>query len=198
MSNVLDVSDIKVTERDSCDRFLSLYDIVDSVSVSAIINDITAINKEDSDLEKLLYFQYGVSSFKREPIILDINSLGGLVYDGLALIATIEQSKTPVITKVNGYAFSMGVLIFLAGHERLISRHASLMYHQVSSEVFGKLKDMEEDLLVTKGLQTKLENYILERSTMTLDNLKKIYRQKKDVYISAEEALAFGLATKII
>lgn len=191
MSNVLDVSDIKVTERDSCDRFLSLYDIVDSVSVSAIINDITAINKEDSDLEKLLYFQYGVSSFKREPIILDINSLGGLVYDGLALIATIEQSKTPVITKVNGYAFSMGVLIFLAGHERLISRHASLMYHQVSSEVFGKLKDMEEDLLVTKGLQTKLENYILERSTMTLDNLKKIYRQKKRCIHLSRGSLSF-------
>lgn len=180
-------------------RNITLYDQIDAVSVNQTIAEIQQIN-EDDDLEaenfKRLYPSLG--EMPRQPIVLDITSMGGSVYDGLNLISVIEQSKTPVITRVNGYAFSMGFMIFLAGQERHMGRHASLMYHQISSLFYGKLSDVEDDVAVTKELQEQLESYVLERTKYTKEDLKRIYRLKKDVYISADEALAKSVATKVI
>lgn len=179
-------------------RTIYLYDIVDSVSMRQVIQEIEAINQQDTEEERQFTLKYSGTAPARKPIILDINSYGGVVYDGLALIAAIEQSKTPVITRVNGYAFSMGLTIFLAGHERHMSRHASLMYHQISSAVWGKLKDQEEDIEVSKDIQKQLEDYVIERTNWKRKDLRKIYAAKLDYYIRAQEALESGFATKII
>ena len=72
------------------------------------------------------------------------------------------------------------------------------MYHQILTEISGPLKDIEESLAISKELQERLENYVIEKTKLTKERLNKIYRQKKDVYIYAEEALELGIATKII
>ena len=174
-----------------------LYDVVDGISMKQVIQEIESINASDAEVEQQLVLKYGITP-SRKPILLDINTYGGVVYDGLALIACIEQSKTPIITRVNGYAFSMGLTIFLAGHERHMSRHGNLMYHQISSAVWGSLKEQEESLQISAGLQKQLEDYVIERTKWKRKDLKKIYNSKYDFYINAEQALADGFATKII
>ena len=178
-------------------RTIYLYDVVDGISMKQVIQDIESINASDAEVEQQLVLKYGITP-SRKPILLDINTYGGVVYDGLALIACIEQSKTPIITRVNGYAFSMGLTIFLAGHERHMSRHGNLMYHQISSAVWGSLKEQEESLQISAGLQKQLEDYVIERTKWKRKDLKKIYNSKYDFYINSEQALADGFATKII
>ena len=178
-------------------RTIYLYDVVDGISMKQVIQEIESINASDAEVEQQLVLKYGITP-TRKPILLDINTYGGVVYDGLALIACIEQSKTPIITRVNGYAFSMGLTIFLAGHERHMSRHGNLMYHQISSAVWGSLKEQEESLQISAGLQKQLEDYVIERTKWKRKDLKKIYNSKYDFYINAEQALADGFATKII
>jgi ATP-dependent Clp protease protease subunit len=178
-------------------RTIYLYVVVDGISMKQVIQDIESINASDAEVEQQLVLKYGITP-SRKPILLDINTYGGVVYDGLALIACIEQSKTPIITRVNGYAFSMGLTIFLAGHERHMSRHGNLMYHQISSAVWGSLKEQEESLQISAGLQKQLEDYVIERTKWKRKDLKKIYNSKYDFYINAEQALADGFATKII
>ena len=178
-------------------RTIYLYDVVDGISMKQVIQEIESINASDAEVEQQLVLKYGITP-SRKPILLDINTYGGVVYDGLALIACIEQSKTPIITRVNGYAFSMGLTIFLAGHERHMSRHGNLMYHQISSAVWGSLKEQEESLQISAGLQKQLEDYVIERTKWKRKDLKKIYNSKYDFYINAEQALADGFATKII
>lgn len=194
---ISDISSLLLGDSDTKSRTIYLYDVVDSISMKQVIQEIENINVADAETEQLIQAQFGVTP-NRKPILLDINSYGGVVYDGLALIATIEQSKTPIITRVNGYAFSMGLTIFLAGHERHISRHGHLMYHQISSAVWGSLKEQEENLQISSNLQKHLEDYVIERTKWKRKDLKKIYNTKYDYYISAEEALADGFATKII
>ena len=179
-------------------RILYLHDVIDDNSVLEIIQKINEINLLDEEEERNLKIKYDMVTVKRKPIILDISSFGGIVYSGLTLVSTIEQSITPIITRVNGYAMSMGLIIFLAGHERYMSRHASIMYHQISSGIIGKLKDQEEDLEISKDLQNHLEEYVIERTNLKKKDLKKIYDSKQDYYINAKEALVFGIATKII
>jgi ATP-dependent Clp protease protease subunit len=174
-------------------RTIYLYDVVDGISMKQVIQDIESINASDAEVEQQLVLKYGITP-SRKPILLDINTYGGVVYDGLALIACIEQSKTPIITRVNGYAFSMGLTIFLAGHERHMSRHGNL----ISSAVWGSLKEQEESLQISAGLQKQLEDYVIERTKWKRKDLKKIYNSKYDFYINAEQALADGFATKII
>lgn len=178
-------------------RTIYLYDVVDGISMKQVIQEIESINASDAEVEQQLVLKYGITP-SRKPILLDINTYGGVVYDGLALIACIEQSKTPIITRVNGYAFSMGLTIFLAGHERHMSRHGNLMYHQISSAVWGSLKEQEESLQISACLQKQLEDYVIERTKWKRKDLKKIYNSKYDFYINAEQALADGFATKII
>ena len=178
-------------------RTIYLYDVVDGISMKQVIQEIESINASDAEVEQQLVLKYGITP-SRKPILLDINTYGGVVYDGLALIACVEQSKTPIITRVNGYAFSMGLTIFLAGHERHMSRHGNLMYHQISSAVWGSLKEQEESLQISAGLQKQLEDYVIERTKWKRKDLKKIYNSKYDFYINAEQALADGFATKII
>ena len=178
-------------------RTIYLYDVVDGISMKQVIQEIESINASDAEVEQQLVLKYGITP-SRKPILLNINTYDGVVYDGLALIACIEQSKTPIITRVNGYAFSMGLTIFLAGHERHMSRHGNLMYHQISSAVWGSLKEQEESLQISAGLQKQLEDYVIERTKWKRKDLKKIYNSKYDFYINAEQALADGFATKII
>ena len=180
-------------------RIIYLHDIVDDTSVLAAIEKIHQLNASDEQQEIEFQLKYGAGTQStRKPIILDIASWGGIVYSGLNLISCIEQSITPIVTRVNGYAFSMGLMIFLAGHKRQISRHATLMYHQISGGIIGKLKDQEEDLEISKDLQKHLEDYMLERSNLKRKDLKKIYQLKRDFYISAKQAIELGIADEII
>lgn len=200
MSQVLsDFSSIlNIDEFSTKSRTIYLYDIVDGVSVKQAILEIENINQQDYEDERQFVFKYNTTPPARQPITLDINTDGGSVYDGLALIACIEQSKTPVITRVNGYAFSMGLTIFLAGHERHMSRHASLMYHQLSSGAIGSLKEQVESVQVSAEVQRQLEDYVVERTKWKRKDLKKIYNSKYDYYMNAQKALDDGFATKII
>ena len=144
-------------------RVIILYDEIDDVSVVDTIRDIITINEDDDEEERKFISSHN-SVPTRKPIILEIQSGGGAVRDGFALIAAIEQSKTKVITRVNGYAFSMALTVFLAGHERHMSRHASLMYHQLSTGGYGTLKNSSDRIEISKELQEQIDNYILERT----------------------------------
>lgn len=178
-------------------RVLFLTDVVDDVSVMKVIEDIIEINENDNEEEKKFLVSYEGKPV-RKPIVLEIMSPGGTVRDGLALIATIEQSKTPVITRVNGYAYSMALTIFLAGHERHMSRHASLMYHQVSGGMYGCIKSLEERLEVMQDLQRHLEDYTIERTKWKRKDLNRILQNKEDHYLKADQALFDGFITKIV
>lgn len=194
MKDILEVSDSI-----NLSRTISFFGDVDPESVQQAIIAIQTINEEDRvERQQFLERYPKLTPPEPEPIILDIQSPGGYVRDGLSLIAVIEQSDAPVHTRVNGYAFSMGFTIFLAGTERLMSRHAEVMYHQTSGGHEGTLRDLEEDLVVSKRLNRQLENYVVERCKLTHKDLAQIYRTKQDKYFTARDCLELGIATKIV
>lgn len=180
-------------------RIISFFGEVDPESIQQVIIAIQTINEEDRIERQQFQKKYPeLTPPAPKPIILDIQSVGGYVRDGLSLIATIEQSEAPVHTRVNGYAFSMGFTIFLAGEERLMSRHAEVMYHQISAGHQGTLTELEDDMVISKRLNRQLENYVIERCKLTRKDLQQIYRTNQDKYFSAQECLELGIATKIV
>lgn len=136
--------------------------------------------------------------FTRKPIKIYINSYGGCVYDMWALIDIIINAKTPIYTYCTGYAMSAAFQIFLAGHKRFATKHATFMYHQMSCIMRGKYQDLVENRQEMDYLQESIEEYVMERTKITQRNIDSIREKKEDFYIHADKALTLGIIDEII
>lgn len=134
----------------------------------------------------------------RNPIHLYINSYGGYVDDMWSSIDIILSSKTPIYTYCTGYAMSAGFQMFLAGHKRFISKHAKLLYHQVSGYNRGKYLDMKQDFKDVERDQNEIIKYILSRTKITKERIDEVVEKKIDWYIYSDEAIKLGIADEII
>ena len=176
-------------------RTIFLYGTITAQLVYDMMIQIQSINEEDDHRTRLAAIRN--ETYTPEPIVIDINTNGGSLDDGMALISAIEASETPIVTRVSGYAYSMGFFIFLAGTDRLMSKYARLMYHQGSSVLGGTQKDIEESLDEWAAYEEVLYKYVTDRCKLSKKDLKKIYKAKFDKYYFADEALALGIATEI-
>ena len=144
---------------------------------------------------QLLYLAYENPD---EDIKLYINSPGGSVYDGLAIYDTIKFIKPDVQTIGVGLQASMGAFLLSAGAKgkRAILPNARVMIHQPSSGTRGKITDQEIDLKEGLLLKEKLAQILAKNSGQKLEKLKN--DMERDYWMSAEEAVKYGLVDKII
>jgi len=135
-----------------------------------------------------------------EDINFYINSPGGAVTAGLAIYDTMQFIKSPVSTIVLGQACSMGSFLAMAGEpgKRNILPNARTMIHQPSGGAGGQATDMEiqvKEIIKIKENLTKLyEKH--NTANKSYDELAKA--MERDNYLSADEAVAFGLADKVV
>lgn len=178
------------------ERNLFLAQGVNQESIEKITKEIIDINENDEYLKKF----YAISDLTYEPapIKLYIDSYGGLVYQCMGLLSIMEASKVPVHTIVTGVAASCGFLIAITGHQRFGYPKSTFMYHQVSSEAWGTLKDLEEDVMEVKRLQEMIEEITLEKTNFTKKKLEKIYNAKKNLWLNSDQALDLGVIDEII
>jgi ATP-dependent Clp protease protease subunit len=168
-------------------RKLLLSKDVDNESMESIIKSIIEINESDRSFEE----DYGVK-YELKPIVLFINSCGGSVYDGLALVDIMLNSKTPVHTVSIGSSMSMGLWILLAGSKRFIGKNTTLMYHEVASWSYDKLEGIKDDIVMLQNLQDMYDDIVLKNTKTTNDKLEYYKTRKKDWYIQSKDAIDLG------
>ena len=127
-----------------------------------------------------------------------INSPGGVVTAGLALYDTIQYIKTPVSTICIGQAASLGALLLASGRKgkRFALPNSRIMIHQPLGGAQGQATDVE---IQTKEIirVKKLLNQILAKHTN--QDIEKIEKDTdRDFYMSAEEAVKYGLVDEVI
>lgn len=169
-------------------RLFYLYGDINAQNCADIAYDIVDINLEDDEQDRK------EKDFKRKPIRLYINSFGGSVCDMWLLVDTILNSKTPVYTYCSGYTMSAAFQLFLSGHKRFISPHATLMYHQIYCWRSGKYQDLVDDREHMDHLNKQIESYVIEKTNITQEYLDSIREKKRDTYFTAAEALELGIA----
>ena len=135
-----------------------------------------------------------------EDINFYINSPGGAVTAGLAIYDTMQFIKSPVSTIVIGQACSMGSFLAMAGEpgKRNILPNARTMIHQPSGGAGGQATDMEIQVKEIIKIKENLTKIYEKHNTA-----KKTYEQLRDAmdrdnYLSAKEAVDFGLADKVV
>ncbi len=169
---------------------------VEQSTIAELSKSILEINSHDALLKK----QYAIHglSYTPKPIKIYIDSYGGTVYQCFGLLGLMETSKAPVHTIVTGAAMSCGFLMAIHGHKRFAYKHSTLMYHQVSSAAWGKLKDMQEDIEEARRLQEIIEQLTIKKTDIQLATLKDNFEKKRDWYMDAETALKNGCIDAII
>jgi ATP-dependent Clp protease protease subunit len=153
-------------------------------------------NNVDEIIKSIL--EINESNKSSSPIKLYINSYGGDVYLFLGLIDVILTSKTPIYTYTLGAAMSCALLVALAGHKRFAYKHSTFMYHQISLGEWDVAKNLEEDLIETKRLHKLIEEMVLDKTTITKEQIEDVHNHKRDWYINSEEALKYKIIDQII
>lgn len=164
------------------ERIVFLGEAVTEQSANVVVAQLLHLANENPDQDIKLY----------------INSPGGSVYDGLAIYDTMNLIKPDVATFGIGLQASMGAFLLSSGAKgkRHVLPHARVMIHQPSSGTKGMVTDQEISLRETIRLKEMLAQIIAKNTGKTL---KKIMSDmERDYWMSAEEALAYGLVDDIV
>ena len=160
------------------------------------MESVTVLNRAIRELQNDLLVLSIKNDIEPPPIKLHLTTYGGLVYAAFSVIACIKSSKIPVHTIIDGYAASAGTLISVCGARRYIHRHSSMMIHELSAGMWGRMSVMEEKMEDLKKMMQKLKEIYTTHTKLTNKKLDKILTKDSDWY--AEECLANGLVDEII
>lgn len=164
------------------DRIVFLGEQVDSHTANLVVAQLLYLANEDPKRDIKLY----------------INSPGGSVYDGLAIIDTMNYIKPDVQTIGIGLQASMGAMLLSCGAKgkRFVLPNARVMIHQPSSGTEGKITDQEIALKEGIYLKKKLAEIFAENTGKDLKQVEK--DMDRDNWMSAEEAKEYGIVDEVI
>ena len=156
------------------------------------------VNKES--VMELCQAMLIMSTESPAPITLVINSPGGSISDGLALLETMRCLPCEVITVCFGMAASMGAVLLAAGArgKRYILRHSKTMIHEtlISNGIGGSCSSIastSQNLIKTKELINRLLADFCEKSIEEIDEATAY-----DNHLNTEESVEFGLCDRIL
>ena len=164
------------------DRIISLNGPVDEISAEIITNSLLVLESEDPN----------------EPITLFINSPGGSVTAGMSIYDTMQYISCPVRTIATGLAASMGSFLLAAGEpgQRMAMPNAEIMIHQPLGGMSGQATDMDIAARHILHTRDKLNRILAKRCGQSLKKVAK--DTERDNWLSAEEALEYGLIDSIV
>ena len=127
-----------------------------------------------------------------------INSPGGVVTAGLAILDTMNYIKCPVSTVCMGQACSMGSLLLTCGEKgrRFALPNARVMIHQPSGGFQGQATDMEIHVKEILAIKRRLNQIYVEQTGKPLKEIEEA--MERDNFMTAEEALKFGLIDAVV
>lgn len=152
----------------------------------------------DEDLSKqtvtqLLY----LDSVDHSDISLYINSPGGNVTDGLAIVDTINAISSKVQTVGVGLCASMGAILLMSGNTRRCTKNCQILLHTVSSCTgYSDVHQSRVDFEHQDRMNNTLSEIICEKSNLKPEELKELTQH--DCWLSAEKALEYGIIDSII
>ena len=163
------------------------------VMLTGEVNDMTA----NLVVAQMLFLE---SQNNSDPINFYINSPGGAVTAGLGIYDTMQFIKSPVSTIVMGQACSMGSFLAQAGEagQRLVLPNSRTMIHQPSGGAGGQATDMEIQVQEILKMKKNLTEIYVKHNSVGKTYEELAAAMERDNFMSAQEAVDFGLADKVI
>lgn len=173
------------------------YDIYSRLLKDNIIFIGGAIDDHTANLiiAQLLFLQ---SEDPKKEISIYVNSPGGMVTAGLAIIDTMKHVKNPISTVCVGMAASMGAVILSSGDKgkRYILPNSEVMIHQPLGGAEGQASDIEITAKHILAIRDRLNKMLAENTGKTLKEIEKDV--DRDFFMTADESVKYGIVDKVI
>ena len=164
------------------DRIIFLGEEVNATTASLVVAQLLYLEAQDPDKDIQFY----------------INSPGGSVTDGMAIYDTMQYVKCDVSTICVGMAASMGAFLLSAGAKgkRLALPNAEIMIHQPSAGTQGQITDMALHLKRLEVVKRRMNRILAANTGRSVEEVTADC--ERDNFMTAEEALQYGLIDKVI
>ena len=164
------------------DRIIMLSEEVNSTTASLVVAQLLYLEAQDPDKDIQFY----------------INSPGGSVTDGMAIYDTMQYIKCDVSTICVGMAASMGAFLLAAGTKgkRMALPNSEIMIHQPSAGTQGQITDMAIHLKRLETIKKRMNEILAANTGKPVEVVAADC--ERDNFMSAQEALAYGLIDKVI
>lgn len=155
---------------------------------------------DDAAAESVIQQLLHLADVSHDPIIVYINSPGGLVSAGLAILDIIESldhAGIPICTVALGTAASMAAIILAGGTKgrRVVGKNVEIMIHQVLGGAQGQATDVEIQARQIRQTRDRLDRILSGYTGQSLEQIRT--DTERDSYMNAEEAIAYGLADSL-
>ncbi len=164
------------------DRIIMLSEEVNDTTASLIVAQLLYLEAQDPDKDIQFY----------------INSPGGVITSGLAIYDTMQYIKCDVSTICVGMAASMGAFLLSAGAKgkRMALPNAEIMIHQPSGGAQGQATDIQIQARRIQSMKQKLNEILAANTGKPLEQI--VADTERDNFMTAEEALEYGIIDKVI
>ncbi|MDP2736739.1 MAG: ATP-dependent Clp endopeptidase proteolytic subunit ClpP [bacterium] len=164
------------------ERIIFLGDAIDENVANSVIAQLLFLESEDAKKDIKMY----------------INSPGGSVTDGLAIYDTMQYIKPDVSTICVGLAASMGALLLAAGAKgkRMALPNAQILIHQVMGGAEGQAADIKIKAEQILKIRDNLNLIMAKHTGQKLDKVE--HDTDRDYYMTADEAVKYGIIDKVI
>lgn len=164
------------------ERIIFLGDEIDDDMANSVVAQLLLLDSENPEKDIMIY----------------INSPGGVITAGMAIYDTIKLIKADVSTICLGEAASMGAFLLSGGTKgkRMALPSARIMIHQPLGGAKGQATDIEIEAKEIVRMRDMLNNLLSQHSGQPVDKIKE--DTERDYYMSAQQAVEYGLIDKVI
>ncbi|HNW25956.1 MAG TPA: ATP-dependent Clp endopeptidase proteolytic subunit ClpP [Candidatus Gastranaerophilaceae bacterium] len=164
------------------ERIIFVGDEIDDESANSIVAQLLLLDSENPEKDIMMY----------------INSPGGVITAGMAIYDTMKLVKADVSTICIGEAASMGAFLLSAGTKgkRMALPSARIMIHQPLGGAKGQATDIEIEAKEIIRMKNMLNGLLAQHSGQTIEKIKE--DTERDYYMSAQEAVDYGLIDKVL
>ena len=164
------------------ERIIFLGEEIDDELANSIVAQLLLLDSENSEKDIMLY----------------INSPGGVITAGMAIYDTIKSIRSDVSTICIGEAASMGAFLLSAGTKgkRMALPSARIMIHQPLGGAQGQATDIELEAKEILRMKSMLNGLLAEHTGQPIEKIQE--DTERDHYLSAQQAMEYGLIDKVI
>lgn len=155
-----------------------------------------ALNKELRAVAQRVQLMSVLQGTELQPIYLHLTTNGGDIYAAFSVIDTMKQLHMPVFTVIDGFVASAGTLISTAGERRFISKNAYMLIHELRSQFWGKMSEIEEEFSNLQKMMAHIVAHYMECTNIPRKKLDKIL--VKDSIWNAAECIEHGIVDEIM
>jgi ATP-dependent Clp protease protease subunit len=176
-------------------RYINIIGEIDNDLIKDVLQQLYKIEQEDNKIEQDNLKLVNKDDYKKlEDLTINITTSGGYNYGFYAIWDIIKRLKCKIITRTYGKCMSCGLWLLLMGDERYSGEYTNFLFHRMSYEMEGKIKNHKSYQEFQEKCEEKMLNFIVERTNITREMLDKYILG--EWWFDYEEAVKLGIINK--